>query len=201
MKYSMYGVLLLIGLSSCRQEVAPVTAPPAAPEQVDANGYVVEEVPGATWLHLVKLDSVTTMVMEEGFSDQGVKVGTWITYHPGGVFPKQLITYANGQYNGTYLEFDERGGLLLRASYQQNELNGYWAKYKLGRPIVEANYLNGILNGVYREYRLNDGVLQKEIHYLNGELDGPYRFYTPDGKVSLEYTYRKGKKISGGAIN
>lgn len=170
-----------------------------ATEQFDSSGYTTEDIPGTPYQRVFKLGADNTL-QEEGLARNGVKEGTWAIYHPGGVFPEKVISYADGMYNGPYMEFNERGQLALRATYKNNILDGPWGKYRFGRPEAEANYKNGKFHGTYKEYDSSTGKLIKEINYKDGVQHGMLRFFNDAGAVTLEYEYRNGEKVSGGIV-
>ena len=171
-----------------------------AVETLDATGYLVEDLPGLSAKSARKYDDVGNL-LEEGLLINGVKTGTWVTYHPDTHFPATLISYEGGMYNGPYMEFNQRGQLQLRASYRNNLLHGPWGKYSFGRPEEEAEYKDGQLHGMYKVYYQRDGKLQSEAEYKNGKQDGLYRFYNEEGQITLEYQYKNGEKVSGGIVN
>lgn len=171
----------------------------AAPT-LDASGYLVEDIPGLSAKAAYKKDA-NGNILEEGLLINGLKTGTWVTYHPGTNFPATLISFEGGLYNGVYLEFNERGQMQLRAGYRNNKLHGPWGKYSFGRTEEEADYKDGELHGMYKKFYKRDGKLQSEAEYKNGVQDGVYRFFNEEGAVTLEYQYKNGEKVSGGIID
>lgn len=168
-------------------------------EGEDLSGHEITDIEGTQTQRALKRDA-EGRIIEEGMLQGGTKIGTWITYHPEGNFPAKLIAYADGRYNGTYLEFNQRGHLTLRATYKNNKLHGPWSTYSFGRIEKKANYEEGQLHGQYLEYGKRTGKLQKEINYKNGVEHGTYRFYDEEGEVMLEYEYRDGEKVEGGVV-
>ncbi|HMQ47823.1 MAG TPA: toxin-antitoxin system YwqK family antitoxin [Saprospiraceae bacterium] len=166
----------------------------------DISAYQSEAVAGSEMTRLQKMDA-NGVLSEDGFIENGVPHGAWITYHQGGVFPAKITHYAQGKFNGAYFEFTQHGQLTVRANYKDNQFDGYWAKYSFGRPILEANYKNGQLDGVYKEYDTSTGTIQKEMNYKAGQLHGNYRFYNAEGSVIAEYEYENGEQVSGGIVN
>ncbi len=183
--------LLSLLVLSCSQSDIPEG------ERVSSDGYLVSSVPGTSIQKVVKR-SENGRLLESGFVEDGKKVGTWVTYQEGSNFPKTMAGFQNGLYNGPYMEYNNRGQVTLIAHYTNNQLDGPWATYQFGRPTAEATYTEGKLDGVYKEYQPNTGKIQKEMEYKNGVLDGPYRFFDQEGKVTVEYVYKNGKKIEGG---
>lgn len=186
-------VLLLIVaifiLGACSNPQAISSANP-----MDLEGYEILEIPGSTTKTVRKM-SADGSIIEDGQVLNGVKTGVWVTYQPGKPYPQKIITYTNGNANGPYFEFNNRGQLELKAYYKNNKLDGYWAQYSFGRPTHEATYKDGELNGVYREFKAVSGKVQKEISYKNGKMDGKYLFYDEEGNISLDYTYKNGEKV------
>lgn len=185
--------LVAFTVMACQNGPAPVGI------QVNSEGFDSEPVKGTAVEHLVRKDAVGS-VLQEGFSQNGIKEGTWVTYHSSNGVPKTLESFAGGMYNGIYLEFNDRGHIELRANYKNNQLDGMWATYKFGRPTETRQYKNGVMDGVHRKYNDRTGKLLEEINYKNGKYDGTYRFFNDEGDVTLEYIYKAGEKVSGGEI-
>lgn len=190
--FSLALSVLVIGCTSGENAKGGTTAVAAG------DGFSTIDVPGSKVKRLVKTNEVN-VVEEEGFVLDSLRQGAWITYYPNSYFPEKITHFVDGKANGPYFEFNERGQMTLQAHYKDNKLDGYWAKYRFGRPTMEAGYVNGQLHGAVLEYDISSGDLQKEMNYKMGVMDGPYRFYN-DGQVTIEYLYKNGKKVSGGAI-
>ncbi len=206
MKNWLYLFLAAALLAACNESSSTDTAaspPAAAPagetQSQAAENYEMTAIPGADEQRAVLYDAEGNL-KEEGMMLNGKKTGTWIVYHPGGEFPEKVISYAEGNYNGPYYEFNERGQIKLRASYINNKLDGPWAAYSFGRPTKKAGYKNGELEGTYMEFDMRTGKLQKEVNYKAGKQHGTYRFYDPDGNVMVEYEYENGEKVGGGVV-
>ena len=203
----MYRFVIMLALtvffSACDQQNSGPTDSGTATEdsagQSATEGYEVTYIKDSPAKRLVKRNAEGTII-EEGMLYDGKKIGAWIEYGPEGKFPAKLTTYAEGIYNGTYLEFNTRGHITLRATYKNNKLDGPWAAYSFGRVEKQANYKNGELDGTYLEYNKKTGDLQKEVNYKDGKQHGPYRFYDEEGNVMLEYEYRDGEKVEGGVV-
>lgn len=173
------------------------TSSTAITDGFDLSGYVVEDIPGSDVKWVYKEDTEGIRV-EEGSLLNGKKHGMWTTYDLQGNFPTLVANFAEGKYNGPYMEYNERGYIKLKATYRNNKLHGPWGKFSFGRPETTAHYKNGELDGTYREYERKNGKLQKEINYKNGVQHGMYRFYNLDGAITLEYEYKNGEKVAGG---
>lgn len=140
-------------------------------------------------------------LLEKGYLLDGKKMGAWTEYNEKFLFPLKISHFINDNFYGPYTEFNLQGQVSLMANYKDNLLDGPWTSFRISRPTVEAFYKDGKLEGVYKEYDYKNGKLQKEIYYLNGLEDGPYRYYNPEGKITMEYIYKKGERISGGIVD
>ncbi len=186
-------ISLPLFLFSCKQAGAPSAG------AFDTTGFQLEDIPGSVYKRAVKMGE-NGYLQEEGMLHNGLQEGLWITYHAGTPFPAKAASFSGGAYNGPYMEFNERGQLTLRATYKNNKLDGPWGKYSFGRPEIEAHYKAGELDGGYFEYDSRNGKIQKEVNYKNGKQHGMYRFFNEEGKITLEYEYRDGEKVSGGIV-
>ncbi len=166
----------------------------------ETEGFFTEEVPGTELTRVFREDKDGNIV-EDGFLKNGIKQGPWLTYERVFIYPKSLTHYENGIVNGIYMEFTTSGQVALQAVYRNNQLNGPWSRYKGGRMEASAYYKDGELHGVYKEFMPLFGRLQKEIHYKNGQQDGLYRYYDDEGRITMEYMYEKGEKVSGGIVD
>ncbi|MCI5080207.1 MAG: hypothetical protein MRY78_00870 [Saprospiraceae bacterium] len=190
---SLFFFLLCFVFFSCNNSA------PTGPV-MDLSGYDVMDVPGQNLKKVAKKDEAGNL-LESGFVENGVKTGTWTTYTTDGPFPQKIASYAQGNYNGIYMEFNERGQVEILANYKNNKLHGKWGKYRFGRPEETAVYKEGELHGTYAKYYTRDGKIQNTIEYKDGKQDGYYRFYNEEGEVTLEYMYRDGEKVEGGIVD
>ena len=188
--------LLLLG-TACTQPSA--SAPTAGAVSTDLAGYTTTAIPGTDYT-LVEKRNADGQLVESGRMRGDVKDGTWVTYHADKEIPATVADYANGNYNGTYQTFNNRGQLEMIAGYVNNQLHGKYAKYKFGRKTEDGEYLNGKETGTWTVYYNNKDIPQKVTTYKDGVTDGPLRFYDEEGNVTVEYEYRNGEKVSGGII-
>ncbi len=169
---------------------------------VDTNNFELTDIPGSDYKKAVKKDG-DGRILQEGTLLDGKKFGTWITYYPEKQIPRTISNFVNGLFNGPYMELNNRGQIEMMAGYKNNALDGEYVKFKNGKAKEKAGYKNGKMDGTYisffDDYKHSDQV-QKEFNYKNGELDGTYRFYDEEGNMTLEYLYKKGKKIRGGIV-
>lgn len=178
--------------------VASGTQQGTAPSAKDLSKYEIAEMPG-TNLRRAVLRNEAGKVIEQGFVDEnGLQTGEWLAFYAQNSLPYKLITYKAGVQNGLYIFFNEIGQVTLLATYKDNKLDGYWVKYRFGRPEEEAEYKDGKMHGVHRQYFVREGWLQFTTEYKDGVKDGMYRAYNKDGQVTLEYEFRNGQQVSGG---
>jgi len=190
--------LLLLGftIASCQNGSSDGAA---SSDTVKVGNYEFATIPGSE-AQMATLRAPAGNVMETGAMRNGKKNGTWTFFGPAGEFPLQLISFVDDQYNGIYLEFNERQQVELMANYKNNKLDGPYGKYRFGRPELTVNYIDGELDGIMREYDFRNGKLKKEASYKAGKLDGLVRDFDDEGQVMVEYMYRDGEKISGGIV-
>ena len=189
-RFPLFSIGILLLLNSCQ-----LNSPAGAP--LNEPAYVLESIPGSELSYASLYDSTDNQLLERGYQMKGLKTGTWEYYEPNKEFPHKMISWANGMYNGPYVEYSDRGHTELLAHYRNNKLHGLWTTYKFGDPTVTATYKDGQLNGVYREFD-QSGKTVKEVSYQDGQQHGFMRYYNEAGEVTLEYEYSHGKKISGG---
>ncbi len=141
-------------------------------------------------------------LLESGFTYNGSKTGAWLTYFTGkdAGRMKTMASYTSGILNGPYFEFNNRGQIESESNYVDNKYHGKVISYKFGRPLIVKTYSRGELNGLSTDY-YSDGVVQKETNFKNGKQDGSMKWYNEDGKMTMQYEYKNGEKVSGGIIN
>lgn len=169
-------------------------------EGANIDDYELENVDGTNWQKATKRDAEGNM-LEVGYFENGKKVGSWLSYQAGELFPRLLSNYENGKLNGIHMQFGQGGQVEMVAYYQNGNLHGPYAKYRFARVLEESNYVNGNLDGAYNIYNIRDGKINTSAEYKNGVQDGYYRTYGPEGEVLTEYVYKNGEKVSGGAVN
>ena len=203
--FSFLLLIGLLGLTACnngaQQETSSVRETPAQTPDApagDYDKYELTELPG-TSLRKAVLRNPAGRLIEQGYLDEkGLKTGEWLAFYENSGLPYKLITYRAGVQNGLYIFFNEIGQVSLLATYADNQLDGYWVKYRFGRIEEEAEYLKGQMHGTHRQYFVREGWLQFSTEYKNGVRHGMNRTYNKEGKVTLEYEFKDGQKVSGG---
>ncbi len=171
----------------------------SAAEAVPANftGFVMEAVPGSAMQKAVKKDELGSL-LEDGFVLDGKKHGPWLTYYKDDWRVKSITNYINGIKNGIHLELNNRGQVEVETFYKDDQLHGYWRKFRFGSRIEkEATYEMGVMNGYYREYH-NNGKKMKEIPYKDGKIHGTFKQFNDEEELVMQYEYNMGEKVSGG---
>lgn len=194
----------LLGLTSCNNTDQPETSKDQTSAQASAapagdySKYELTQLPGTSMQKAV-LRNQAGRVIEQGYlDDKGLKTGEWLSFYENSGLPYKLINYRAGVQNGLYIFFNEIGQVSLLATYADNQLDGYWVKYRFGRLDEEAEYLKGQMHGTHRQYFVREGWLQFTTEYKNGVRHGMSRTYNKEGQVTLEYEFKDGEKISGG---
>lgn len=190
-------LILLLAFWSCQQQSSGSST--AASTSVNLQGFTSESLAGSNAELVVKRDA-QGRVLEEGFMENGQKVGVWTTYNPEKNEITALTPYIDGQLNGRSLTFDTGNRVKSQQGYKNGQLHGYAAKYNFSRLLEEFNYDNGQLNGAYKKYFDNANQVQQEANYKNGQLDGTVRYYNKEGVITVEYEYKNGEKVSGGIV-
>ena len=146
-----------------------------------------------------KKDSTSSFVVEDGYVQNGKKVGSWIVYYPSGM-PKKLLTYVDGNLVGVFLEYNDKGQLDARGFYKDGKLNGSVLKFRYAQVMEDMPYSDGKLNGMYKKFYLNSKI-QTIAYYKNGVQDGKYQFFTEEGTMTMDYDYKNGEKVGGGPVS
>lgn len=188
-------LLLAFSLVACQE------APQAKVQKasVDENEYEVTPVDGSEAFRAERKDALGAVV-ETGFILNGLKQGTWTNYNFESSAPEKITSYIDGALNGPYIELDKQGRIALLSNYKANVLHGAYATYKIGRAVTTANYIDGKLDGIMIEYDYRTNKIKQEVTYKMGVQDGAMRYYNEDGKITLEYLYKDGERVSGGII-
>ena len=184
-------VCLLFILISCK---------PSAPKVVagtgDLTGFEIVEIPGSTIQYAMRKDGQNQIVIE-GYVTNNQRSGEWVEYNEDGEVGR-IDNYVDGYLEGLSLKFSSRGQIELKSRYKRGILEGAWTQYKFGRVIEQRNYKAGKLDGVVRSYNDRTWDLKQEAEYKDGVQHGFFRYYDEEGKVTLEYEYKNGEKVSGG---
>ena len=129
----------------------------------------------------------------------GEKLPKYYEYYPDGTLKisnEMEIYYEEDTKisNGTYIEYDNKGKVIKKEQYKNNELTGeyigengaYIRFYENGKKRVETKYIKDKLEGEYKEYYEN-GKPKLISNYKDDQLNGKYLSYYEDGKFHLFY--------------
>jgi antitoxin component YwqK of YwqJK toxin-antitoxin module len=165
----------------------------------DFTGFTMYPIDGENASFAEKRDAGGT-ILENGIVRNKRKDGMWVTYYTDErKHIKTITNYVNGKKNGGEFNFSNRGQIDSKANYVNGQLHGMSGVYKLGRPTTTTEYKYGQFHGQHIEY-YNSGKIQKLVEFKDGKQHGLLRYYDEDGKITLEYTYENGEKVSGGII-
>lgn len=195
----MKNVLLLTAftayLFSCQQ--TPQSSGGAGSSKHSLTGFEMAEVAGSSLQYAILRDT-GGVKKEEGTVENGKRQGMWVVYHPFKEQPRFITGYVAGLRHGVHCEYSPFGQLELVCGYRNDQLDGVFTRYKMGRKVEEGTYQNGALEGIYKKYFNGMDAVQQEIHYKNGKQHGPFRYFDEQGNLQMEYLYENGEKVSGG---
>lgn len=196
MKYFLL-IFSIVALYSCGGGGTTAVAP--TPSQ-DANlaGFNEQAMDGSNAKYVYKENS-TGQLYETGYTVNGKKSGSWITYHEDNGRIQTLQSWVDGQLNGPSLTFNNRGQIESRSDYKSGIFDGVVSTYKFGRVEKSTPYVNGKIQGTYEEFN-QKGKLLKQIEFVDGLQNGSLKYFDDEGNVTLEYIYKNGEKISGGIV-
>lgn len=195
-------IMVVLFLAACTQSenATPATTDTETSDLKNGETLSYEDIEGSSVKRVTK-KSRNGNILEQGFEENGQRTGLWTVFDKSEVFPKKIISYQNGMYNGPYFEFTERGQMDVKANYTNNKLDGLYAKYKFSQEVVTVNYKNGKRDGEYKEFDDRKNFLTKLETYKDGVLHGKVTYYNEAGVPIMDYEYKNGEKVSGGIIN
>lgn len=96
---------------------------------------------------------------------------------------------------GEWLYYDNKTSkVMTREFYKNGKLDGQKTTFYSNDVITEETmYIDGLREGENNYYSL-DGVLLKKLQYRNDLLVGSALYYDADGNISIEGSYKEGKK-------
>ena len=125
----------------------------------------------------------------EGSYVNGKKDGPWMEW-----WENKLVfsaTYSAGKPDGDFVYFDRNGNELGRFSISGG--TGTMQTFHPNKkPSSKQRLYQGALDGVYQELTPRGRVVV-EGHYANDVKHGTWKEWTPDGVLTLEETWKRGK--------
>ncbi len=190
-------IFSIVALYSCGGGGSATVAPTPS---TDANlaGFNEEQMAGSNAVYVYKTVGDGRLV-ESGYTVNGKKNGSWMTFHEDNGRIQTLTTWVDGQLNGPTLTFNNRGQIEAKSEYKAGIYDGHVASYKFGRIEKSTPYVKGKIEGTYEEYN-QKGKLLKQIEFKDGVQDGSLKYFDDEGNITLEYIYKNGEKVSGGMV-
>jgi len=184
----LYTTLLIVLISSCGTG-------PTGPVY-DLKGFDTESV--GNGIEFAEYRDQEGNLLVKGQLVDGVRNGTWVTYHDNSNKIKKLTTYLQGHKNGIEITLNDRGQIESREEFKNDVLHGLKATYTFGHPTEETTYKDGQFHGPFAIY--SNRTLQRKGNFKNGKQHGTLEYFNDKGEVTLRYEYEDGEKISGGIV-
>jgi len=156
-------------------------------------------------------------IQYEGYFSEDLPLGTFKRYYPNGIIkatlsrnPDSILihasifdesgnlratgSYINQQKDGLWSFFSNKQELMLRITYQRDNINGVASRYYAGGMVMEKT--NWVLNSLQGLQILYDEQERKkaEIHYFANRMHGSYRVFNSRGIIEINGSYSKGLK-------
>lgn len=163
----------------------------------DLSKYTLESIAGSDLQKAIFTDK-DGIVLEEGYVLNGKKEGQWSYYTKDGEALIKVENYHDGLLFGHVLELNPRFELTKRSHYSMDQPEGYYAEYKRSRKKKEGFYKDGQRHGRQTQYHDFSDKILSEADFKDGKQHGIYRYYDDQGRVTLDYQYENGEKVSGG---
>lgn len=138
------------------------------------------------------------IVLEQGDYLNGLREGIYTFFYTNG-YIKSTVGYVQGKKQGQLINMDDKGQVLERFSYHQDELNGAYVMYNRSRIKESRNYKDGKLHGEVVKYYASS-ILMERSNYANGQLDGISRWYDQNGLNTIAYEYKNGELVGDVAL-
>ena len=153
LKKSLFYLSMICLLTACGGtgggSAAPVAMNLTGFEQVDLGGGAIKAIK----------KNPAGKIIEEGILISGKKNGAWMTYFEDKDDRiKTLANYVNGNLNGQYLTFSNRGQIETQTSYVNGQYDGVYTKYRFGNVEEMAIYRNGQMEGTFKQFYNNNKI-------------------------------------------
>lgn len=143
--------------------------------------------------------------------------GLWKWYYSNGQLRKEE-DWLNGYRDGSMIEYDSLGNVLVKGSYRDDVPDGRWI-VEINDFKAIGNYRDGLESGMWKFYYENNRIMQEgefidglangkhTSYYYNGQLKetglydyglkvGTWNYYHEDGVLKLTITYKKGEEVA-----
>jgi len=191
-------ILAIMLFTACKNKKAAennATTSNATTENI--SNYEITDIPGSEY-KMGKFVDKEKKISDVGHFLKGKKIGAWYTFYEDGRI-LGVRNYINDKIEGYFISIDQLGRVVQQVPYIQNYVDGVASIYDGRRKVKETSYKHGKKDGVEREFG-EENKVQKENTYIADSLDGPMRFYNDEGKLTTEFQYANGRKISGGIV-
>jgi len=107
---------------------------------------------------------------------------------------KEWCSLPDGTQHGPSVRYYESGKLMVRAFFDEGELDGeYQAWHPNGQPAEAGTYSDDQRRGIFRTWDADGNQLTEEP-YDDGRIHGESRIWFPNGQLMLEVSYSKGAR-------
>ncbi len=134
-------------------------------------------------------------VTEVATLKDGVLDGETIVYSAGRISAR--LQFRGGKQNGPALFYDDAGGILVKALYQDGKLHGdsLYFDATAGALMRKAAYERGVLHGYTVDF-YPSGKPREVTPYRNNVREGEQVRLTEEGKVIERFYFRQGRPCS-----
>ena len=120
------------------------------------------------------------------YSDDGVEIGEWRTYHPSGR-DESVAHYQRGLQVGEAIEWYDNGQVAHRGRYEAGAKVGEWMVYwrEGGEPKERVTYVDGLMEGPFEAY-YPGGEVRLRVQMTAGNATGTQTTYFESGELRGE---------------
>lgn len=153
-----------------------------------AEGRFYHDLRIGKWTYYHK----NAMVEQEGIYDSlGRPEGLWQWYYSSGSIQRKE-NFEKGQVDGTLVEYDELGNIIVQGNYWRGKEDGAWF-YQVGDHKEEGEFIEGMREGEWKSY-YKDGSLKFEGKFIEDNPHGEHIWYWDNGKLKDKGSYIMGRK-------
>jgi antitoxin component YwqK of YwqJK toxin-antitoxin module len=123
---------------------------------------------------------------------KGLPHDEWVWYYPNKKMHRREH-YDKGNLEGSYVEWDSSGVVILEGNYENDNKVGQW-KYQLNDHLEIGEYQDGEKNGVWKWYYNNENEPAFEGEFIGGVPRGKHKMWYQNGKLMEKGEYEGGLK-------
>lgn len=139
--------------------------------QIDVNGLRQG--------HWQKQQANGRLIYDGNFKD-GVPIGEWKRFHPGGQV-KAIINYKAGSDSAFTQLFDVWGKKVAEGNYLNEKKSGLWIYFSENKKVADEYFENGLKNDLAHKY-YETGKVWEEITWKQGNQEGNYEVFFQNGE-------------------